>query len=168
MWVENDIEKGEESMKPNEYNLTFEELDEIGHCVLADSIRDGDYYNVDDTIRKWLTQYKEYKPYLRGKKMNLIIYDDLPKKKLKPNCSKCHLWEDSDMSYDEKFMYCTMRKCQEKPKECKHDNNVRITIDQARSIHLQTTGTPYYVIITDQDKYWYLCLSCLKVFSNYT
>ena len=58
------IEKNEST----QYSLTIEELKEIGHCVLADSIRDGDNYDVDDTIIKWLTQYKQYKPYFTSQR----------------------------------------------------------------------------------------------------
>ena len=43
------------------YNLTVRELVEIGDCVLADSIRDGDTYDVQTTIMKWLLQYKQEK-----------------------------------------------------------------------------------------------------------
>lgn len=192
-----------------QYKLTIEELDEIGHCVLADSITHGDNYDVETTITKWLMQYRNYKQYLRAgaitgshineahekeidasnmklikywlqflvnktmkgnKSLTIIWADDEPKKKLKPNCSKCHLWEESDISYYEREMYCSMRKCLEKEAKdkCKHSNNVRIPFELAQRIHLQSTGHIYKITLFTKDRYHYLCIDCHVVFPNYT
>ena len=151
--------KGKPSI--NKYPLSIEELNELGHCVLADSISKGDNYDVDDTIIKWLTQYKQHNPYFK----TVSVFGEEIKAMKQRIWRKMH---DDIINDRIKFPepYRFMRNYFEL-KECNHDNNVKITSTIASSIHLQSTGKILDHPITSKDIYWYYCIKCHIVYHAY-